>query len=72
MYVVVSTIEKGDNKVQAVPTSFFKDDKYYYPKKNSKVKKAIRNQLTPDDENWYEITDFSIISDKFGKFIISL
>lgn len=76
MYVVVSTVEVGITKVQAVPTSFFKHEAnkttYFYPKKSKNVKKAIQKQLIPNDKDWYEIVNYKIISSEIGKELIYL
>lgn len=73
MFVVVSTIEKGVEKVQAVSTSFFKkldgNLQYFYPKKGKNVKKAVLQQELPNEKDWYRIDEFEIISNEFGNII---
>lgn len=67
-YVVVETIENGNKAVQAVPTSFFVNNKYYYPTK--KIRKiAVKKMMVadPTDAIWEEQKTFRIISDQYGK-----
>ena len=71
MFVVISTEEKGETYIQAVSATFLVkqtdgSQKYYYPKKSNKVKKAILEQWTPNAAEFYEIEHFKIVSKYYG------
>lgn len=74
MFVVVETINEADGQieVQAVPTSFFNQERtiYKYPCKNKTtayINNAIHTCQIPDERDWYEIRDFKIISKDYCK-----
>ena len=71
MFVVISTEENGEEYVQAVSAKFLVkqvdgSQKYYYPQKTSKVKRAIQEHWTPNESDFYEIKNFKIVSQYYG------
>lgn len=72
-YINVETVENGLALIQVVPTSFFVEDKYFYPKKSGKINinKAIKHGAKPDDDNWYEVKEYKKVSQVFGKLKIT-